>query len=249
MAQTNEPYILNKKFTITSADADFSGNLKISALTNFFIQAAWQHAEQLGWGVDELAKHNLAWVLSSMRIKINSYPEWRDTVLCETWPKGMERLFYLRDFIIYNKDNNIVASATSNWMLIDISRRRPKLFKLDDKAITHNKDKHAIDEKIAPVNFDKEVEQENLYKIKYSDIDINKHLTTTRYIDLIFDSYSPDEMKFKRPIDITLNFTKEITFGESVRIFRSTQENNKVKFQMISPGEKVSFKADINFAP
>lgn len=249
MHSDKRQYVFNKDFLITSADVDFEGKTKVSSLTNILIQAAWQHAEQLGWGVDDLAKHNLAWVLSSIRIKIFDYPTWRQTIQCETWPKGISRLFYLRDFNIYDSDNKLLASATSNWILIDIERRRPKLHNLDDEAIKKNSGKHAIEEEITPVKFDGEIESSYEYTVKYSDIDINQHLTTTRYIDIMFDTFSPEQIGNCRAREVKLSFLKEVTYAQNIRMQRHGLCNdNGVKFQLISEKqEKPCFLAELLF--
>lgn len=248
MSETERQYIFHKEFLVTSADVDFEGKAKVSALTNFLIQAAWRHAEHLGWGVDDLHKHNLAWVLSSMKIKILGYPEWRSKIKIETWPKGIDRLFYMRDFKVFDENGNILALGTSNWILIDIERRRPKVHKLDDEAILKNQGRHAIEEKIGAVNFDGQLDSTYDYITRYSDIDINQHLTTTRYVDIMFDGYPPEYIGKNRPKGITVNFIKEVKFGQRVTMFRSTGKDNAVKFQLLTEDqEKPCFKAELVF--
>lgn len=248
MSTQTKQFVFNKEFLVTSADVDFEGNVHISALANFLIQAAWRHAEHLGWGVDEMTEHNLAWILSSMKIKIKNYPRWRQTIRIETWPKGIERLFYLRDFVIYDSENNILGTGTSNWILIDIERRRPKLHNLNDEAIQQNKGKHAIEEKITGIQFEGEIDLDTDYNVKYTDIDINQHLTTTRYIDLMFDTYTPEQIALNRLTDITINFIKEITFAEKIKMVRSKPAGNSVKFKLISEKqEKPCFLAELKY--
>lgn len=248
MSTLERKHIFNKEFLVTSADVDFEAKIKISALSNFLIQAAWRHAEHLGWGVDEMNEHNLAWILSSFQIKISDYPKWRQTIRIETWPKGIDRLFYLRDFKVFDSDNNLLATGTSNWILIDIERRRPKLHNLDDEAITKNTNRHAIEEKIGSIMFDGEMGSTYDYIVRYSDIDINNHLTTTRYIDLMFDTYTPEQINKNRPKEITINFVKEITFAEHITMVRSIMSHNSTKFQLISEKqEKPCFKAELKY--
>lgn len=248
MSDSERKFILHKEFLVTSACVDFEGKVKVSALTNFLIQAAWQHAEQLGWGVDDLRKQNLAWVLSSLKIKILSYPEWKSKIKIDTWPKGVDRLFYLRDFKVSDDKGKVFALGTSNWILIDIEKRRPKVHQPDDEAIQRNKEVHAIKEKIEALSFDAQIDSTNDYVVRYSDIDINHHLTTTRYVDLMFDSYSPEFIRNNRPKEITLNFIKEVKFGQKVTMTRGKLQGKHVKFQLLTEEqEKPCFKANLVF--
>lgn len=39
-------------------------------------------------------------------------------------PKTIEGTLYLRDFIVRDKDENIIARATSGWLAIDIRNKK-----------------------------------------------------------------------------------------------------------------------------
>ena len=42
----------------------------------------------------------------------------------ETWPSGIDRLFAIRDFRMVAGEE-VLLRATSEWMVIDVNRRRP----------------------------------------------------------------------------------------------------------------------------
>jgi len=70
-------------------------------------------------------KMNLTWVLSGFFITIDSYPKWQDTITIQTWPSGLERLFAMRDFIIFDADRKVIGTAKSAWIVIDMALRKP----------------------------------------------------------------------------------------------------------------------------
>ena len=83
----------------------------------------------------------------------------------------------------------------------------------------------------------------------YSDIDLNQHLTTTRYFDWIFDTY---DMNFHRKFqckELVANFSREISFGEMIQIRRFDLQGNNfssvLSFQ--SNSETEHFKGKIDF--
>lgn len=244
-----EKYVLSKEVEITSADVDFDGKLKISALINIFIQASMQSADDLGWGVDNLAQHNLAWVLSSFKVDVVDYPLWRSKVRCVTWAKGTERLFFQRDFKLYDMQGNVLALATSRWLMIDLDRRRPKMLEFDDISILyHNKDKHAIEGSIAIPAFAGETEYELPHTVRYSDVDMNRHMTTTRYIDLMLDTYNFTNKAYCRPKGFTLAFVKEAKYDEQLVMQRATIDGNIYRFQLLSEGQKrASFLGEMRY--
>lgn len=240
--------VIQRKFLVTSADVDFEGKLRVSSLVNFLIQSAWQHAELLGWGVQVLADENLAWILSSIKLEIKSYAQWKDEITVETWPKGLHRLFYLRDFVIYDSSCNVLAKGTSNWLLIDIEKRRPKMYKAEYFDSLPLKDKHALTESIPVLEFDKGEHEVTPYVVRYSNIDINRHLTTTGYLDFVFDTFDPQFISQNRPKLVTANFLKEVLYGENVVMLKSDKSAHIKQFQLeTKESEKPCFRCELEF--
>lgn len=241
-------YILQKDFFVSSADVDFEEKLRLSSLTNYLIQIASQHAESLSWGAADLIKHNLVWVLSGFQIEIDQYPNWRDTITIESWPKGVNRLFYLRDYRILNSEGKEIGRASTNWLLIDVDRRRPKLLDADNDVFEQNLDKHAIKALVPMLKFEGEVDKTDKFTPRFSDIDLNNHLTTTRYVDWMFDTYTPGEVSSRRAKTLIVNFRKEVKFNELVLMQRSINTDQGTSFQLISEdGKQAYFQGKLSF--
>jgi medium-chain acyl-[acyl-carrier-protein] hydrolase len=244
----NKQYKISCQYLVSSADVDFEGILRVSSLINFLIQSAWQHAEHLGWGVDALLKRNLAWVLSGFTLEIKHYPKWKETITVETWPKGVNRLFYMRDFYIRNSSGELLGKATTNWLLIDIDKRRPKLIDIDDVILHLNTMPHAIEEFVPVINFEGTTENTTDYQVRYSNVDVNQHLTTTGYIDFIFDTFDPTYISKNRPVSISVNFLKEVKFGANLKMHRKKPNEHTFLFQLEKTDEeKPLFRAELFF--
>jgi medium-chain acyl-[acyl-carrier-protein] hydrolase len=225
---------LKSRFFIYSSDVDFQANLKPSSLVNYLIQTAWKHAENLGWGVDDLLKHNLAWVLSGLEIQVDFYPKWKEEIEIITWPKGINRLFYLRDFIFYDASGKEFGRATSSWLLIDIEKRRPKMHDLGNEIFKINLNRHSIETIIPSLKFDGVPQNQLNSIVRYSDIDVNQHLTTTRYIDLMMDLFKPGFLEQKMPSEMIMNFMKEVVFDQNICMQNQLVSNNTYLFQLIT---------------
>lgn len=243
--------IQNTKYLVTSADVDFEEKIHISSFINVLIQSTWRHAEHLGWGINILRKHNLSWVLSGLKLEILDYPKWKDELIIETWPKGINRLFYLRDYIGYNKDNEIVAKATSNWLLIDSDKRRPKLKLLDNLNDVISENKHAIPEPVPLLKIDSEPDnvKEKEYEVLYTHIDVNQHLTTTGYIDFVMNTFEPEFISKNRIKEIVLNFQKEVLFGSKLKLAYSSQDKRLMRYYLYTLENKIKpcFTCELNF--
>lgn len=219
-------FILKENFQITSADTDFSKTLKPSGLINMLIQAAWHHAEILGFGVDMMHRESLVWMLSRIQAKIYLQPLWNENLSIITWPKGIRRLFYIRDFEVHNSLNSIVAHATSEWLLIDVKAKRPRLYNPENNIFNKNKGKHAL-MNVVPILESTNINAESFSnRVTYSDVDLNRHLTTTRYIDWMMDTFSMDFHSRNKCMGLTLNFIREIPYDEKVDIQRSEDNSS-----------------------
>jgi medium-chain acyl-[acyl-carrier-protein] hydrolase len=234
--------ILSEDTLVTSADTDFTRTLKPGALVNFHIQVAWHHAQNLGFGIDFLHENALVWMLSRMHIKIYCYPHWDEYIKLQSWPKGIRRLFYLRDFRFFDQQNNIISEATSEWLIINLASRRPKLYNPDHNIFQENTGKHALEGEVPVLSTPMSEADIFANKVVYSDVDLNQHLTTTRYVDWMFDCFDLDFLKQNPYSELVLNFIKEIPYGSKVEIRRFSPVNDSnYYFEFIGPENNLVF--------
>ena len=132
----------SKDYTITCYEADANQLMRPTAMLDLMQEAANVNASTLGFGYDEMMNSNIAWVLSRIHVKFNSTPRWRDEVNLKTWHKGVSKLFYLRDFILSDKEGNPMVLATTSWLIIDMNTRR--LVRNSDLALSDTA-MHAIE--------------------------------------------------------------------------------------------------------
>lgn len=212
-------------FTITTAETDMQNRIRLGSLVNLLIQSAINSADKLGFGFSNLHTQKLAWVLSRINVQIFEPIKWYDKVTVETWPKNIDKILYLRDFVVRNESGNIMAKATSGWLAIDVERRRPKVIEGSTNEIFCKlKNKHAIEqipEKLLPVKEGTKFDN----KATYSDIDLNQHVTATRYIDWMMDTLTIDFHSKNYPKQLTINYLKETMPGEILQTNRHDAEN------------------------
>lgn len=240
--------ILTKKISITSADVDMFNRLRISALLNIFIQSAISSADKLGFGFTNLNAQKLFWVLSRMTIEIYKPLKWYEKATVETWPKSIEGLLYTRDFIVYDSNGILVAKATSGWLAIDIESKKPKIIDgLQAEMLVQLKDKSALH--YTPEKLSGITEGESFHiKSSYYDIDLNRHVTSTRYIDWIMDTFEPEFHKNHYAKKISINFMKETMPGDSISLVRQNTDHLDFKFEGTNvSNSKTSFRANVSF--
>jgi len=240
--------ILISNFTITSTETDMEARLRLGALVNLLVQSAINSADSLGFGFGGIRQQNLYWVLSRLTVEIYRPLKWYEKVKVETWPKNVEKILYLRDFFISDEKQDMVAKATSGWLAIDMNTKKAK--KIDgihSGLFIHLKDKHAIQEMPEKLN---PVPEGDIFEFKtdYYDIDLNKHLSATRYIDRMMDTMPVDFHVNNYPKKLSVNFLKETMPGETLRFIRNQKSEDVFLFEAINVNTNTnSFRASIEF--
>lgn len=226
-----EELALHSNFKITSADADMEARLRIGALCNYLIQSAINSADKLGFGYGGIRQQNLFWVLSRLTIEILKPFGWSEKIDVETWPKDIDGIFYLRDFLIRDESQSIITRATSGWLAIDIETKRPKkVDAIHAEMFIHLKNKHALEQLPEKLNSLSSGDSFDINSTFY-DLDLNKHVTSTRYIDWMIDSFPYDFIRENYPKSLTVNFIKETMLGDKIRIIRNQSAYNEFQFE------------------
>ncbi len=240
--------VLQYTFDVTTADCDMYARLRPGGLVSFLIIAATQSAATLGFGYEFLSRHRLYWVLSRMTVEIYRPLRWGDKAIVVTWPKDVDGLLYLRDFEVRDQSGEIVARSTSGWLAIDIASKRPR--KVEDKfsyMFDLMKNKHALLTKPEKLPAVPAGETYNL-KATWFDFDLNKHVTSSRYIDWMVDNLPDDVLVHQYPGSISVNYMKETMLGELTRLTVALEPVGSYLFEGVSSdGVKPTFRGKIGF--
>lgn len=216
---------LVQKHIIPCYQTDSKWRLKPASFMDLAQEAANSHAAILGFGYDDLIQSKTAWILSRVNIHFIKAPLWRDEVTLTTWHKGLERLFFIRDFVMTDKDGLECVKATSSWLVLNLETRRlvrdPELM---DEGTTCSD--NALEMPAGKVQMPKDVEPEMVmeHTVAYSDVDLLGHTNNAMYMHWAMDAVDYALASSAPLRELTINFNKETKAGESVRIFRSQVE-------------------------
>ena len=210
-------YVFTKEYSVYSYEVDTNANATITTIANYLQDIAAKHAELLGWGFEEMLKKNQYWVLYRLRIEISQYPIWREELKVETWPSGIDRLFANRDFRIKDCKDRVIGNATSSWLIIDRSNRRPQNpDSLHDNLPGLKDSPHGKSVVKLPVIEGGTAGKS--FRVKYSDLDQNNHVNSQKYIQWITDSYREDFCARNRIVNFEINYLSESSLGDKINI-------------------------------
>ena len=214
-----------QKFTIPCYDTDASWRLKPSSFMDLAQEAAGQHAVYLGFGYDDLIATNTAWILSRVHVEFVDAPKWRENITLKTWHKGLNRLFFLRDFILTDDQGRERVKATTSWLVLNLETRRlvrdPKLME-EGTVCTDNVIETPADKVVMPKDIEPQYVMD--HHVAYSDVDMNGHTNNAMYMQWAMDAVDYD-IASTRPVKwFTINFNHETKAGDIVALYKVVKE-------------------------
>ncbi|MBN1993353.1 MAG: hypothetical protein JW953_11690 [Anaerolineae bacterium] len=241
--QNNPPnpiYVWQDEYRIHSYEVDAKGQLTIPFLCQFMQESAWHHAENLGVGYAALLEKNSAWVLARQWVAMDAFPRWGDTIKIFTWPTGKDRLFWYRDFKILDEASALIGRATTAWLVIDLSKRRPQ------RANSLNLNLPVDLERMFPRRPGKiDSLSQGLpgytVQVGYRDLDVNQHVNNVRYIDWILDAFDLDFLKAHNLQELEINYMAEAAYGDEVSVLQEAGENLGFRHCLERKGDNLEF--------
>lgn len=206
--------------TIRAYDVDFNNKIKINSVFNLLQDVASVHADQLGLGFKDLHKLNLGWVLSWVKMDIKKYPGFGEIVILKTWPKCKYKLYSIRDYAIRNEAGETLINATSAWLPINIKTKRITDTKNLPQEIVYQPDLIAVNKFPDKINAGDSYEILFHKKFRYTDIDVNKHVNNTRYVELVLDCYTTEHYKTNLINSFEISFSAESVFNDEIEVSR-----------------------------
>jgi medium-chain acyl-[acyl-carrier-protein] hydrolase len=245
------PAYWEEAYRLRSYEVDFQNRLRLSALFHFMQETASNQIERQGVGIDVLRNDNLAWVLFRLLIVMDRYPGWGEEILVKTWPRGIERLFALREFMITRREGEVLGRVTSNWLLVDLTTRRPKRLEEVFERMPTDPGNRAVDrrlEKLPPLESPEEV---LIVKAAYQQIDLNRHVNNAHYLSWILNSFPLEWHQGYHLAGLQINFLAETRFGEGLTIYRERTGAGEGLSQGIEgrkiDGQTLAFQARVDW--
>lgn len=219
-----------KHLTVQSSETDCNKKMKVYSYLCNSQELANNHATELGFGYDRLIEQHCAWVLSRLKVKFISAPCWLENYTINTWHKGMQGLFSMRDFYV-ERDNDPGKPAilgTSSWLIMDLNSRRllraEHVLGEDIFTTAHHED--AISEPCGKLVFPKDMEKVSTHKVVLSDLDMNLHTNNAKYMEWAMDVL-PTDITLNREVDeFQINFNKESKIDDIIDFYTHKQDDN-----------------------
>jgi medium-chain acyl-[acyl-carrier-protein] hydrolase len=225
-----KPLLWRGNYQVQSYDVDLKKEQTLMSLCNYFQESAWRHAERCDLGYMSLAEKGQFWVLSRLLVEIDRYPRWQDHISIETWSKGADGLFAVRDFIVYDGSGTGIIRATSGWLIVDTAKRRPQRLHDFSTVMPFMRDRHALTHRLQKLPAATDPEIQSAFSVRFSDLDLNNHVNSTKYIEWIIDSFPFAFLSVHTVKSFEINFLAESLFGDEIEIHRGKNPQKETTF-------------------
>lgn len=240
--------VWREQFRVRSSDIGLNFVMRMSSVCGYFQEIAGRHANHLDVGYHFMQQSGKVWVLSRLFVNVLKYPQWGQEFYAETWPLGAERIFFRRDHRIGVGDETYI-NAASYWILLDLSSRRPSSVAIDETVLKTNAGKFAMElpSDGFPVVTSAPCE---IHRVKYSDLDQNRHVNNARYVEWIFDLLDQELLEHNIPTHFAIEYKHEVRSGDSVALHIEKTNDKPLTYAVegsLQDAKKVCLKAKIVF--
>ena len=236
------------EFVAEPFHVDFRGRLSLGILGNHLLNCASFHAKARGFGIATLNEQHYTWVLSRLVIEMDSYPMDYKKFSIETWVENVYSLFTDRNYRIAGENGETMGYARSIWAMISMEDRKPiNLLKINDgKIMDYISDYPCPIEKPSRIKV-METAPAMTHRVIYSDLDINGHMNSIRYIEHVIDLF---DIEYYRKYNIRrfeIAYVAESYFGDTLEFFTEETGDNSFNVEIRKNGNEVVCRCLVRF--
>ena len=229
---TENSYIRQEE--VNFGECDRSEKIRMAGLLGKVASFGGYDYDARGITREVLIEMGYAFLLSRVAIKIHRWPRHSDLLTVQTWENGSKGAHMQRVFEMTDQNGQLCVSSRSDWVLVDpVNHKiaRPRSF-VHEEFLPCPKE---IDcEQPKKILLPKEgLEERGCRKVVWSDLDGNGHLYSGRYGEIIWE-YLPEDLQDVELKEFYINYSKEATLGQELRI-RGFREENTYRMEGVGP--------------
>lgn len=209
-----------EKFTLSDEDFDKQGNLLPFKILEIFEKGAIAHGELLGAGEAAMKEKNLFWVISRLKYKVLKPADKKGELTLKTWPLKPSFAGFLREYVLYDENEEAVIKASANWLTLSRDERKLKLGQQVFPDMEFS-DEINFDKRIIRIrDFEGEPVKNIIPKKEY--IDSNGHVNNKHYTDFMLEALDG----LSGVVDsFQIDYVQEIMPSDKVEISVARNEN------------------------
>lgn len=225
------------KYSIRVYESDSLGFAGPVSLFNLFQEAAWDHYGLVEKGTGALLEPHLIWAMTRVEMKLYRYARWQEDVLITTWSRGIQKISAFRDFEIRGASGEIIAAGSATWVVLNTNTGKPEKLNLIAGKFPSQPDKSALSKDADKIDSPVVDRRGTPFEVLYSDIDVNRHVNSGRYLSWMSDSFGREFLENRIITGFTINYAGEAMPGDLVFICRQELSDNESLLNVVRQGD------------
>lgn len=219
-------------FKVRCQEVDVNQSLKMSSLLMLMQETSMENALKLQISIWDDSMGNTSWVLLRKEVSILKPVKLGDKVKVITYPAGFDRILAYRDFIVYDEHDELVATASSTWTLMNLDTRKIERIPSDIFKVAYVGT--PLDKPASKLVLSKDLIESYCYDIKYGDLDWNGHVNNIVLTKLMIQA-TPVNILENRRLDIyKIHIKAECLLGESIQVSTAQISDSEIHYQIKS---------------
>lgn len=250
------PQVFSRSYFLTPGECNPQQRMPLTLLINRLIEVATLHANQIGIGYAFLTLEHQTWVLSRVAVEMKRYPGVNENYTVVTWISSISRLFSERDFEILAENGEVIGHARTVWAVIDTrSRQVGDISRISwVSELIPGKDS-PVDKpsRLRPVLPPSEQQgqtagfRQTSYRFQYTDIDFNRHVNSSRYIELLLNQWSMEYHDANRLTRFEIAYIHEAHYDEEA-LLRLQDEGEVTRAELTGADGQPIFRSLLRFS-
>lgn len=229
-------------YRVTSFLVDHRKELSLFGLLSLIQEAAWEHAEALGYGHEAMREKGVIWALIRQQMSIARWPRWGEQVRIRTWLRPLEGLLVTRDLEFWT-EQECFCRATALYLMLDDTHRRPAPAPMQAEDFYREGRGPHDPAKIAPRPGLPTLAS---FAIRTSDLDMHSHVNNTRIGQWLGDAVPFEAHEQQRIESYEVDFQAEMHAGETIAVEAAAVGDGRWHFQGRRRGdERIVFAARV----
>ncbi|CAK1239443.1 Acyl-ACP thioesterase (FatA) [Fructobacillus fructosus] len=227
---------------------DLTRKLSLSMILNLAILCSRKQGEYLKVGYQETDKWGLGWVILQYDVKILRRPVLGEELTIETKAGEWSSYFAQRGFYFKDAAGKVIIDIDSLWALIDLEKRHMVKLPLElVKPYGGNEQKRLPKMVRIPKIKDEPIDFDKPYQVRFLDIDGNRHVNNSKYLEWMVDVLPLDFLKEHEATGFSIRYENEVHYGHHVDS-QVVMGDNETRHRVLN-GDQTAAEAVIHWAP
>ena len=203
--------MFKKNYAIRYSDLDSHMCVSMTTLLEMFQDVSVCHSAATGFGLQELQKNGVAWLLQGWRIKVFRKPEYPGPIEVCTGVTEVRTVYGYRDYRVIDQ-GEVAAIGKATWFMYDLKKMRPCRVKeniLQSYQMIENEYPDFVMKKLLP---EQDLEEKMRFRVLRKELDTNHHLNNVKSFQLLTEIL-PEDFVYN---EILITYRRSASYGEEL---------------------------------